>query len=192
MRVTLAVPCFDTVYTDFAFSLASMLARMPKDIIVDLMDIRGTDIVGARNSATKFALERESHLFFLDSDIEFPVDTLHRLVAHGKPVVGASYIRRCKPYDLLGLYDEPFSTKKPLISAKELPTGCLFVNNAALKRLSYPYFKFEYNEKTQVREFGEDQYFSKKLREVGINLYLDTKLSTELSHVGVKKYKIEG
>lgn len=180
------------VYTDFAFSLSSMLARMPKDIIVDLMDIRGTDIVGARNKAALTALERDSHLLFIDSDIEFPVDTIHRLISHGKPVVGASYIRRCKPFDLLGLYDEPFSTKKPLISAKELPTGCLFVNNAALKRLTYPYFKFEYNEKTKVRDYGEDQYFSKKLIEAGLKLYLDTGLTKELKHIGIKKYTLEG
>ena len=190
MKVVLAVPCFDHVYTDFAFSLGRLLARLPKDFQVDVADIRGTDIVGARNVAAETTLlNKHDYLFFLDSDMDFPMDTLTRLLSHGKPVVGATYVRRKAPYEYLGKFQQGFKVGG-LIEAEELPTGCLLINSAVLRKLTYPWFKFEWGEK-QGDRLGEDQYFCREVRKSGTPIWCDTKLSQELSHIGIKKYKSE-
>lgn len=190
MKILLAVPCFDHVYADFAFSLARLLGRLPKDFQVDVADIRGTDIVGARNMAVDTTLQnKHDYLFFLDSDMEFPMDTLIRLLSHGKPVVGATYVRRKPPYEYLGKFGGGFKDTG-LIEAEELPTGCLLINSGVLRKIKYPWFKFEYGDEPGSR-IGEDQYFCREVRKSGTPIWCDTKLSTELSHVGIKKYKKE-
>jgi hypothetical protein len=185
-KVLLAVPCFDHVYSDFCFALARM-AALPRDSFkLELMDCRTSDIVGARNMAVETALNRGStHLLFIDSDMEFPPDVVSRLLGHGKAIVGGSYVRRSTPFEMLGELSEPFTVSKPLIEAIALPTGCLLINTMALKKLPWPWFRFEYENETRI---GEDIYFSREARKAGLKLWLDTKLTTELKHIGIKKY----
>ena len=187
MKVLIAVPCFDQMYTDFGMSLLhlTLAASKTPDLHVSVADLRGTDIVGARNTAAKVALDMESqYLFFLDSDLSFPSNTLHRLLGHGKPVVGASYIRRSHPFDLLGHVGQGDG----LVPATELPTGCLLINTMMLKKVGYPYFKFEYN--TDGSREGEDQFFSRRVLEVGGKLWCDKELTKEIGHIGIKKYTV--
>lgn len=173
------------MYADFAFSLAYLLLKTPKDVYVSVADIRGTDIVGSRNIAAKQAIELGmNYLLFLDSDLSFPSNTLGRLLSHGKPVVGATYIRRAEPFDVLGKICEG----RGLVPATELPTGCLLINTMVLKKVGYPQFKFEYDDKGG-RE-GEDQFFCRRVLETGGKLWCDTELTKEISHIGIKKYTI--
>lgn len=187
-KVLVAVPCFDMLASDFCFSLAAMIAYARAEYTV--VDLRGSDIVGARNTAATQAItEGYSHLMFLDSDMHFPADTVARLLAHGKPVVGATYIRRCEPYNLLGKPVADRWSDEPLVEAEEMPTGCLLISVAVLKKIGWPYFAFDYGENDGERT-GEDIWFCRKWRETGGRIYCDTKLTRELGHVGVKRYTV--
>lgn len=187
-RILVAVPCFDQLYADFAFSLVALVAYGKATYRVQ--DCRGSDIVGARNAAAVMAIEEGfTHLMFIDSDMAFPPDTVERLLAHGKPVVGATYIRRCEPYNLLGLVAEKWEDK-PLVEALELPTGCLLINVSALKKVGWPYFAFEYGDNPGER-IGEDIWFCRKWRETGGKIYCDAVLTRQLGHIGIKKYTVQ-
>ncbi len=188
MRVLVAVPCFDMVCADFAFSLARMLMHQKGS--AEVLDIRGSEIAWSRNRAVRVALDGDfTHLAFFDSDMHFPANTLERLLGHGKPVVGASYVRRCEPWDLLG---------RPLVSwgggglqeAQELPTGCLLINVSVLRRMAWPWFKFEYGSEYGER-ISEDIYFCRAVRALGIKVWCDTDLTRELGHVGVKRFTVQ-
>lgn len=174
---------------DFSFSLAR-LVMANRDISLSLWDIRSSDIAGSRNRAVRMALAGDyTHLMFLDSDMAFPANTLKRLLEHGKPVVGATYIRRAAPYDLLGTMAEKWANK-PLVEALEMPTGCLLINCAVLRRMSWPWFKFEDGE-VAGDQVSEDVYFSRKVREGGGKMWCDALLTREVSHVGVKAYTVQ-
>lgn len=187
MRILLAVPCFDMMSSDFAFSLARIVAHQRGAL--EVLDIRGSEIAWSRNKAVRHALDGDyTHLCFLDSDMHLPADTLDRLLGHGKPIVGASYVRRCEPYDLLG---RPLTTwgGGPLVEVAELPTGCLLINVAVLRRMEWPWFRFEYGAEYGER-VSEDIWFCRKARDLGMSVWCDTVLTKELGHVGVKRFTV--
>ena len=186
-NILVAVPCLDMVCADFAFSLARLTGRGTPTMTV--LDVRSSDVAWSRNEAVRQALDGEySHLMFLDSDMHFPADTLTRLLGHGKPIVGATYVRRCEPYSLLGAFEKPAETG--LVEALELPAGCLLINVAVLRKISWPWFKWEYGDEVGAR-LGEDLYFCRKAREAGLRVYCDMDLSKALGHVGVRRYTIK-
>jgi len=187
-NILIAVPCLDMVPADFAFALTRLVLHGGATATV--IDIRSNDVAWSRNEAVMHALRGEyTHLFFLDSDMVFPADALARLLAHGKPIVGATYIRQCAPYNLLGAFETP-PPKKGLHEALELPTGCLLINVAVLKRLKWPWFYWEYGTEPGQRT-GEDIKFCRDARAAGYKVWCDMGLSCELGHVGVKTYRIE-
>ncbi len=187
-RVLLAVPCMDMVHADFAFSLARLLTSNPPALT--LQDLRSSDVVWARNEAARLTVAGGySHLMFLDSDMEFPADTLHRLLGHGKPLVGATYVKRCEPWGLLGAFPAGTDMSAGLVEALELPTGCLLIHRSVLERIEWPWFRFEYGDEVGQR-LGEDLYFCRKARGKGVKVWCDLALTRELGHVGVKKYTV--
>jgi len=188
MKVLIAVPCFDMMYSDFAFSLARLLLHQKG--AAEVLDIRGSEIAWSRNRAARVAIDGGfTHLLFLDSDMCLPANTLDRLLAHGKPVVGASYVRRQEPYDLLGA---PLTSwgDADLVEVRELPTGCLLINVAVLKKMDWPWFQFQYADEEQTGRLSEDIYFCRKVREGGGHIWCDTKLTREIAHVGTKRYTV--
>lgn len=191
-RVLIAVPCLDMVAADFAFALSRLVLHGGCSATV--IDCRGSDIVGARNTAARMALDGDAngeaftHLLFLDSDMSFPADTLARLLASGKPVIGATYVRRCAPYNLLGAFEGSVPSTG-VIEALEMPTGCLLINVAVLRKLSWPWFAFEYGENAGER-IGEDIWFCRKVREAGVKIWADMDLTKEMVHCGMKGYTV--
>lgn len=192
-HILIAVPCFDQVMADFAFALGRLLLR--RSFSGEVIDCRGSDIVVARNSAAKRAVggatdgTQYTHLLFLDSDMSFPADTLERLLGHGKPIVGASYIRRCEPYNLLGAWEGSVPASG-CVEALELPGGCLLINVAVLRKMGWPWFRIDYGQNYGERT-GEDVWFCRRAREVGFKVWADMDLTREVAHVGVKRYTVQ-
>jgi hypothetical protein len=76
-----------------------------------------------------------------------------------------------------------------VVEALELPAGCLLINVAALRKLSWPWFRFDYGPEPGQR-IGEDIWFCRKAREAGMKIWADMDLSKELGHVGVQRYDV--
>ena len=188
-NILIAIPCFDSMMSDFAFSLAR-LVNVP-GYNATVLDIRGSEISVARNSACKAALDGDyTHLCFLDSDMHLPADTISRLLGHGKPVVGAAYIRRCAPFDLLARF--PAGTRldsAELVEADELPGGCLLISVAVLRKVGWPWFRIDYGAEYGER-VGEDIWFCRKVRDAGVKIWCDMRLSREVAHVGTRRYTL--
>jgi hypothetical protein len=187
-RILIAVPCLDYMASDFTFALARLLLN--GGVNAGVMDFRSSDIAGSRNKAAAMALAEDyTHVLMLDSDMVFPADTLLRLLGHGKPIVGAMYVRRCEPFDLLGETLEPFGRGKPLVDVARLPTGCMLISTVVLRKLKYPWFRWEHGDEVgQVT--SEDMYFCDRAREAGLKLWCDVALTQEIEHVGVKRYGV--
>jgi hypothetical protein len=155
--VAIGVPSGDMVHADFAMHLANLCANP-----------------GA-------------HLLFLDSDMTFPPDTLKRLLAHNKDIIGALYSRRSEPFLPTGttLDGRHVSSADGMTRMKIMPTGCLLIAMKIFDRLTKPWFNTRVHGETLL---GEDYYFCERAAEAGFEIWCDGALSREIGHIGQKIY----
>lgn len=143
-----------------------------------------------RNDAT--------HVLFLDSDMQFPMDTAHKLLRRDKDFICAAYPTRSEPAvpvaaDLNG---KKF-TSKGKHGVQKIQHGgfgvCLILCEQ-IKKLQPPLFMMEWIP-SQIGGVGgycgEDVYFSQKMAEIGVDLWVDHELSNEIAHVGYKQYTFD-
>lgn len=189
MKVAVCVPSFDMVHMSFAMCLADIM-RTP-NIEVSMINVRSSIIATGRNILVQKAQENGvDAMLFLDSDMVFPRDTLTRLLAHGKAIVGATYVKRTAPHDILGvpLNGRDIKIDQGLVEMTAIPTGCMLVRMPVYKKLERPYFRHELLGH-EIR--GEDYSFCYRLREVGVGIWLDATLSREVGHIGECIYTLD-
>jgi hypothetical protein len=187
--VAIGIPSGDLVHADFAMSLA-MLCMNPGAPVL-LLNARSSLVPLGRNQCAGAAqIMKATHLLFLDTDMVFPADTLIRLLAHNKDIVGASYSRRVPPFHPLTVTEE--GENLPITSGlrrvKLLPTGCMLIRLGVFNALAKPYFNLV-AEGDQLR--GEDYYFCGLARAAGFDIWCDGDLSLQMGHIGQKINRIE-
>lgn len=184
-KVAICFPSPDMVHADFALSLAGLCAAShPLDVVT--INPKSSIVAVARNNGVKRAQELGIDvLLFVDSDMVFPADTLVRLLAHRKAIVGAIYTKRLPPYELLGtpLSKDVVAGEAGLVEMQRMPTGCLMIAMKVFERLTKPYFRFGFNEETGAI-LGEDYAFSDALRLAGFHIWADMNLSHDIGHIG--------
>ncbi len=132
-------------------------------------------------------------MLWLDSDMEFPKDTLHRLMGHGVDFVAANCVVKkvpCTPTAIKKdgdrLYTDPDSTGLERVDKVGLAVALTRVD--LFDKISLPWFSFEWVE--DVLDYsGEDIYLCKKLRkETDVHIMVDQDLSKEVRHTGAFSY----
>jgi GT2 family glycosyltransferase len=189
-KVAICFPSGDMVHAEFALALAGLCNSTPP-IETPIVNNKSSIVAEARNGAVQRAQEMGcDHMLFLDSDMVFPRDTLHRLLLHRKDIVGATYTKRVSPYSLLGaaMEAEPTSNPQGLTEMRRIPTGCLLIRMAVFDALSQPYFRFVTDEASGAI-IGEDYVFCDRVREAGFGIWCDAALSLEIGHVGQKIFR---
>ncbi len=195
-RVAICVPSNDMVHADFAMCLAALAFSTRNPIA--LLNTKGSLVVTNRNTLVEQAAELGCEwLLFLDSDLLFPRDTIARLLAHGKDIVGATYCKRVPPYEVLGrtLSGERLEAASGLVEVAGLPTGCLLVRRSVFDALRRPYFRTPAHEDGDVEGMpahieGEDYYFCRVAREAGFSVWLDVDLTMQTGHIGQQIFAI--
>lgn len=191
-RVLIAIPCLDYVPVQFAMSLSAMVARQQLDALRRKAEFvvvtqQGSIVMDARNALTDKAqgMAGVTHLLFLDSDMSFPPNTLERLLRHQKPIVGATYVKRVEPYNLLG---QPLEEKSlaPLRKMHSMPFGCMLIKMTVFDKLPRPYFRYVTEERGSI---SEDTWFCLQAREAGFDVWCDNDLTAEVGHVGTHTFR---
>jgi hypothetical protein len=193
-KVAICVPSGDTVCKGFAMALAALSYTCGPHhdqpaIPIALVGTEGSLIV--RNRCESIAQAQAlgcDYVLFLDSDMQFPPVTLRRLLAHGKEIVGATYVQREPPHRLLGKFlPDTMLTSDRLHEVEALPAGCLLIKLSVFDGMAKPYFRTEAHEEQGDDPAwfeGEDYYFCRIARERGHELWLDVGLSMQLGHIG--------
>ncbi len=186
--VALCVPSMDMVHADFAMSFARICQNTePPTMIVNG---RSSIVSVARNLCVEAAIKAQaSHIMFLDSDMIFPSNTIKRLLAHDKDIVGALYPQRTPPFSPLGvsLSGQAIYATHGLQQMQIMPTGCLLIRSSVFARLTRPYFNTRTNGEAIV---GEDYHFCERARIAGFTIWCDGDLSRELGHIGLEIHKL--
>jgi glycosyltransferase involved in cell wall biosynthesis len=188
------VPCGDMLHSEFAFCLAAMSGMgVPEGYRLGLARGQSSIIVQARNNIIEAVQHMGAdYLLFLDSDMTFPANTAQRLLAHGKPIVGCAYKRRCPPYETMGrpLKDEKVELSEGLHEMRHLPLGVMLINMSVFDSLTKPYFRIPFVEGDN--NYGEDLDFCNRVREAGHRVWCDVKLSQEIGHRGMVTFSEHG
>lgn len=184
-RVAIGIPSGDQVQADFAMALGALCFDPGFPIL--LINAKSSLVTIGRNNCVALAQKDQcTHLLFLDSDMIFPNDTLKRLMAHKRDIVGTVYHRRTPPFDLHGITPEGGKADLSQGGLREMafmPTGCLLIDMKIFDKLKKPYFR-EVADEVNGRVMGEDYTFSRMARDLGFTLWCDLDLSRQIGHIG--------
>lgn len=200
MRITLAVCTNRLIRPKTVGSLLALVAHSKHDFHI-LVAERGYTIAENRNYCVIQAQKNASdYLFFIDDDMTFPPDTLDRLLAHQKEVVGVNSYSRCLPLSsTVGLMNDKGEYKHPerypawemkipdeLFRCYFVGAGVLLIDMKVFTQIKSPYFHFTTDKNGQVVN-GEDGTFCKKVKDAGMDIYCDGTI--EVGHLGEYEYK---
>jgi hypothetical protein len=195
MEVAIVTPCGDyEVAAKFTRSVANLVAYswMHGLKVYEMGTVERMVVHWARNELARNSVDRVNphtgnkftHLLWLDDDHIFNPDMLLYLARHNVECVSALYY--CRTGRILPVAyvkdNDPDKYKHyPLLQVPEtlmevdaVGFGALLMQTDMLKRVEYPYFKFE--------NCGEDIYFCANAREAGAKIHLDG--SYRLGHIG--------
>lgn len=192
-KVVIGVPSGDMMHADCAFALMGLVACSRAKLV--LANPKSCYVWQSRNVCVQVAQEHGADfLLFVDSDVVVPCDALDRLLAHDKDVVGATYIKRAPPHNILGarLDGRPDFPARDcvsggLVAMAEMPTGCLLIRTKVFDTIARPYFRHAVAGDSMV---GEDILFCRTIVERGVNIFCDMALSYRLRHLGTHGYNL--
>ena len=204
----ICVPVRDRVHTGFAYDLARLTGTLGTGLVaegkIELHVLFMQDIVhSGRQKLVMRAVQKGcTHLLWLDSDMRFPADVFHRLWNRGKRVVGINYSTR-NPPDLKPV------THKFIPAPQEMPVRCytlpdsegiekvealgfgaVLMDIGVFADTQLPWFEFAWAPERKGY-IGEDVYFCQKLKDAGIDVYVDHDLSKLCAHIGEQEFTVE-
>ncbi len=195
IKVVVAVPSSDAsgrnVMTAKAIGSTIIDAR---DLVVDFIVRRSCDIASNRTWLVNEALEAGgTHILFVDCDMLFPADTIRRLLAHKKEIVGVEY--NARKFPLKGV-QEPLTERSDteIYKAKFAGTGLMLINLSIFKDPKFgiddkgntcQWFSFGRDSQGNLA-LGEDAWFCFVARDAGYDTWIDPTL--KIYHLGEYGY----
>lgn len=189
LKIAIGMPTYGTIKSRMALSVMETI-RVNKDIEFMPIFQHGGYIAENRSKIIDIAKEYLcSHVFFVDHDVVFQPDTLERLFAHDKDIVGTMYNYRTLPLQtVVKFFNEKGETvnsldkiPEELFEVASTGIGCSLVKVSVFETLTKPYFPMEQNEEG-TRVLSEDVGFYEKARNAGFKVYCDPTIVVK--HIG--------
>ena len=173
MSVLIGLPTTGLVKSMTAYDLFS-LGQHTKAV---LEVINSCNVPKNRNFLAKLAVSGNySHLLSIDSDMRFPPDTLERLLARDKDIIGVPYYKRQLPLEPTYL---PVSQESDdLYECVHMGTGMLLIKTEVFKKLPQPWFDYV--------DMGSDRHFCRLARQHGYKVWADPTI--KINHIGDYEY----
>ncbi len=186
MSIAILIPSTSEWKAQFGLALAGMCSKLGSDGIPHtIFNTQLSILPFSRHSLLNTAInEGFKYALFLDSDITFPQDTSHYLIAADKDIIGANYVVKAMQSRWTAIKDGKVlsSTEQTGIEkADRIATGIMLIKCDAVKNMEAPYFDFTWN---GTHHEGEDFYFCNKAKEMGIESWVHHDLSQKIGHVG--------
>jgi choline kinase len=191
IKLSLGMPVYDSVKIETM--MCTMLAVRELDCEIHLNFRKGLYIHDNRNEIVRAAQKvGATHLMFIDSDMTFYPDSIKRLLAHDKDIVGVLYNTKQTPsYSTIKMVDENGDfismpgEKIPneLFPCFSVGSGFMLIKMHVFDKIKKPYFEFG-DYKGQL--MGEDVMFCKKANEVGFTIWCDPTI--RMGHIGEYLY----
>lgn len=180
-KIIIAVPCADaaTMKARTAHSIGCNIITSASKITDFLLRI-SCDVVSSRTWLVNEAIKRGgTHILFVDSDMVFPDDTVDKLLAHGKEIVGVEYNKR--EFPLKGVFEPLEEKADELYKAKHLGTGLVLIDLSIFEKMTGPWFNFGRDSQGNLA-LGEDVWFCNTARDAGYDVWIDPTI--KIGHCG--------
>lgn len=158
-----------------------------------------SNLVSGRQQRVNDAIKSDcTHMLFIDDDMVFSQDLVHKmltemntltLAGHRKIAMGVNPCRK-SPSDLYytakPLDSEEFMKSKGQCGVAEASMcglGVFLIPIHILREIPAPHFEILWLE-NKNEHMGEDFYFIKKLREHGVEVFIDQDISNFIGHAG--------
>jgi hypothetical protein len=198
MKLFIAIPSKDTMYSHTAFSLIELVKYCTsRGIEVQTEISLGTLVCNQReNLAQKFIESNSDYLLWVDSDMTFPSDIVQRLLSHNKSVVACTYSTRAYPLKSVSFksandwesWVKP--SEEPLVEVAATGMGLMLCDRSSLTNLAKPLFQIKWMNEYKSY-LGEDMFFCKRLRDAGIQIFIDVEASSDVHHLGTFGYSFK-
>lgn len=212
MNVLFATPAYDSsVRLEFLESLMKSLDLCRQAGIETNFVAVGGDcyVARARNTLARQFLDSDAtHLFFLDADMGWDPEGVLKILRHDRPIVGGAYPlkREAEDYPVSMICDPDgrCAYDGDLMEAEWVPTGFLCIRREVFSDLTSHGLAAPYQgagafgmENAQMHNFfecsmdsgrwwGEDTFFCRKVRQLGIKIWLDPDIN--FKHAGGKVF----
>ncbi len=198
IRLAVVVPSHGEWKAGMGYALANMVAFFyeakyegpPKTLRV--FNVSGSILPQTRMACVREALKwQATHILWLDADMMFPADLALQLLSRNLPIVGVNYVRRKMPIIPTAhtgtekLYTKPEDTG--VVEVAHLGFGCLLTDIRVFLQMDEPYFMFEVAP-DGLSFIGEDVYFCRKAKDLGIPTFCDQDASQKIGHIGEMMY----
>lgn len=188
MKIAVCTPCHSDPSYRYAQSLGALLLHPTKHDL-KLFLHRLSPVSLNRNIIAESALEwGAAALLWIDADQTFPEDTLERLLAHRRVLVGCNIATRAIAPEFTATKNGPkVQTTAELAGAKALEEvdllgfGICLTAAQVFAKLDRPWFAETPTPRGGI--VGEDCYFMERARKAGFKVYVDHALSWQVGHV---------
>jgi len=192
MKVCVAVPNGGAVKSRLMTDVLCTMFSSLQSIAFTWAEVEGT--LGPHNrwlAGQQAIQQRCDYLWLVDNDMSFPPDTLFRLLAHEKALVGAAYNSRVLPLrtvvkmtDATGAVIVPDAATFPAepFVCHAIGSGCKLVSVPALQRIPQPWFALGWDLATGELLKTDDVWFCEQAKKVGIETWCDPTIPVK--HIG--------
>jgi glycosyltransferase involved in cell wall biosynthesis/2-polyprenyl-3-methyl-5-hydroxy-6-metoxy-1,4-benzoquinol methylase/GT2 family glycosyltransferase len=181
--ILIAIPTARNIETDTMKSIYDLIK--PEGYRVDFQTFYGYNIDQVRNLMAHYTIENNyDYIFYLDSDIILPNNTLLKLLSDDKDIVSGMYIQRRTHAQIPEMYtwndkggmrnmkpDE--TTPRGLVEIAACGFGGVLIKKDVLEDVGYPYFVYKHSIDFKDT-VSEDVDFCMKAVDKGYKIYLDT------------------
>lgn len=186
-KIIIGLPCTEMMKAKTAHAIGCAMVGNPD--IIDFLMIQSCDISSSRIWLVKEAIKNgATHLFFVDSDMLFPTDTIKRLLAHDKDIISVDYNKRKFPLQsVLALLPDTEKSETELYKVAVVGTGIMLINLEIFKdpKMDKNWFSFGRNAEGE-HVMGEDGWFCNTAREAGYDIWVDSTI--KVVHLGEYGY----
>lgn len=204
-RIGICVPSLGTWEDEFSFHLQKMIVFSSQKPFPGYAQARHVGLKKKTGSLMpliresffdELVAEKYTHAMLIDSDQTFPHDTIHRLIAHQKPIVAANVATKEFPSRPTARkkngtpFGAPvFSSPKKVGLEQVWRIGCavMLIDLSILKKLGRGLFEVVWH--PDINQYrGEDWSFCQKCEEADVPIYIDHDLSRQVGHIGRYKF----
>ena len=218
-NIFIATTCYGGMLTDQYFLSMFRLSQtlMQHGINFRITTLRNESLITrARNIMTAMFLESQcTHLFFVDSDIEFQPQDVLRALAYDKDIMAAAYPKKALPiqyainFKFTDQERRKIRVENGAVEVLDASTGFFMVKRRVVEKMMQSYPELHYRNDSNIdpkfnqycysffdtihdpddnRYLSEDYTFCRRWQKLGGEIWLDP--NTKLNHVG--SYTFEG
>ena len=183
-KIVIGLPTNRLIKPKTAQSLLELAANSKHELKI-IVSVKGYNTAENRNYIAVQAVKQGcDYLFLCDDDMIYRPDTIDRLLAHGKDIVGGLYKTKYpeKQDYLIEYLDEE---KEGLFECVALGGGLLLIKCDVFKKIPQPWFGYIWHDNGMVKE-SNDWFFCKKAREHRFKIWCDSTIQAK--HIGLYGY----